>query len=334
MKPNSGKYRLLIKWSAVCVCLLPALTFVSAAAGQFNSGHKSKVKGTIVSRGGDLIKIQDKKSGSVEVLKVTDNTKIQRDKGKFEFYRHSDMDVTALVPGLTLEAEGVGNAQGQLEVAKLSFSPDVFAIEVAEEQQILGNKASAAQAQNSANQAQTSADQAQSSASQAQSSAYQAQSSANQAGVAAQAAGEIGVIDAADVQKVNQRVSELGDYKTVAEAGVYFPTDGSRLDDAAKADLDTLAAAISGANGYLIEIAGYASSTGTPKQNQVLSEDRAAAVAQYLRDKDNVPMRRIVAPAGYGASHPAADNSDAQGRALNRRVDVKVLINQGLVEGT
>jgi outer membrane protein OmpA-like peptidoglycan-associated protein len=43
-------------------------------------------------------------------------------------------------------------------------------------------------------------------------------------------------------------------------------------------------------------------------------------------------MRRILVPAGYGASHPAAQNSDAQGRALNRRVDVNVLVNKGLAD--
>jgi len=328
MKSRGGKSTFPVLWSAVCVCLLAGVTLASAAAAQqFTSGQKAKVKGTIVSRSGDLVKIQEKKSGSVAMLKITDDTKVERKKGKFEFFRHADMDVTALVPGLTLEGEGVGNAQGQLEVTKLSFTPDVFAIEVAEEQQIMTNRASAAQAQTSANTAQASANQA-------QTSANQAQSTANQAGAAAEVAGAIGVADAADVKMVNQRVSDLGSYKTVAEAGIFFPADGSTLDDAAKADLDTLAAAVSGANGYLIEIAGYASSTGNAKQNQQLSEDRAAAVANYLRSKDNIPMRRIIAPAGYGASHPAGDNMDAQGRAMNRRVDVKVIVNQGLQEGT
>jgi outer membrane protein OmpA-like peptidoglycan-associated protein len=44
-------------------------------------------------------------------------------------------------------------------------------------------------------------------------------------------------------------------------------------------------------------------------------------------------MRRILAPAGYGATHPDATNTDPMGRALNRRVDVKVLVNKGLNEG-
>src|SRR5271169_361877 len=236
------------------------------------------------------------------------------------------MDLTAMVPGLTIEAEGVGNAKGQLVANKISFVPDVFAVEVAEEQQIIANKAAAGQAQTTANQGVTEAGQA-------QSSANQAQSTANAAGQTAAAAGDIAVVDAAAVQLVNQRVSDLDDYKVVAEAGIYFMNGKADLDDGAKADLDVIVAATKGDDGYLIEIAGYASKTGTKQENQKLSEERAANVTQYLREKGNIPMRRIMAPAGYGATHPAATNSDPQGRELNRRVDVKVLLNKGVTEG-
>jgi len=308
--------------------LLTGLAFAATAlTGESNSGDKSKVKGTIMSRNGDLVKIQDKKTGASEIVKITDDTKIERNKGKHAFFRHADMDVTALVPGLNIDAEGVENSSNQLEAKKITFTPDVFAIEVAEEQQIMTNKAAAQQAQTSANRAQTSANQA-------QSSADQARSSATQAGQEAEAAGEAGVIDAAAIQMVNQRMSDMNDYKTVAAAGIFFPTDGYTLDNAAKADLDKVASVAMNTTGYLIEISGYASSTGTKQENQKLSEERAAAVAQYLRENKNIPMRRIVAPAGYGASHPAASNTDSMGRSLNRRVDVIVLINQGLAEGS
>jgi outer membrane protein OmpA-like peptidoglycan-associated protein len=83
----------------------------------------------------------------------------------------------------------------------------------------------------------------------------------------------------------------------------------------------------------LIEIAGYASKTGTKETNQQLSEDRASAVANYLRNTGNIPMRRIVAPAGYGSTHPDAANTDPQGRELNRRVDVKLIVNKGFQAG-
>jgi outer membrane protein OmpA-like peptidoglycan-associated protein len=296
------------------------------AVPQITADQKSKVSGTIVARSGDLVKVKDKKSGQVVVVSISDNTKIERKKGNVEFFRHKDMDVTAMVPGLTIDAEGVGNAKGQLIAKKITFIPDEFAIEVAEEQQIQANKTAAANAQSTANQGVAAAGQA-------QSSANQAQASANQAGKTAQAAGDVAVMDAAAVEMVNKRVSDLGDYQTLAEAGIYFPSDKATLDDAAKADLDMLAAATKGVDGYLIEIAGYASSTGTKQLNQKLSEDRAAAVANYLLQKGNISMRRIVVPAGYGATHPAAENTDAQGRALNRRVDVKVILNKGLSEG-
>jgi outer membrane protein OmpA-like peptidoglycan-associated protein len=261
------------------------------------------------------------------VVSISDNTKIERKKGKVEFFRHKDMDVTAMVPGLTIEAEGVGNAKGQLAANKVTFIPDEFAIEVAEEQQIMANKTAAANAQTTANQGVAAAGQA-------QSSANQAQSSANKAGNTAAAAGDVAVMDAAAIQMVNKRVSDLDDYKTVVAAGIYFPSDKATLDDAAKADLDLVAAATQGLDGYMIEIAGYASSTGSKQLNQKLSADRAAAVTEYLRDKKSIPMRRILAPAGYGSTHPDATNSDSQGRALNRRVDVKVLVNKGLAEGS
>ncbi len=137
-------------------------------------------------------------------------------------------------------------------------------------------------------------------------------------------------MDAAAVQLVNKRVSDLGDYKTVAAAGIYFPSNGSTLDTPAKADLDKLASIATPLEGYMIEVAGYASSTGSKQMDQKLNAARAAAVTQYLREQGNIPMRRIMAPAGYGTTHAAATNSDPQGRALNRRVDVTVLVNKGL----
>ena len=326
MNSKLKKWKMPVLFSALSLALLGSLTYAGIPGHpQITADQKSKVKGTIVSRNGDLVKVKDKKSGQVVVVSLTDDTKIERKKGKVEFFRHEDMDVTAMVPGLTIEAEGVGNAKGQLLAKKVTFVPDEFAIEVAEEQQITANKAAAGKAQTTANQGVAAAGQA-------QSSADQAQTSANQAGTAAQAAGDVAVMDAAAVQMVNKRVSDMDDYKTVAEAGIYFDSGKADLDDAAKADLDMVVASTRGLEGYMIEVAGYASSTGTKVQNQKLSEERAAAVVQYLRNKGDVPMRRILAPAGYGTTHPAAENTDPTGRALNRRVDVKVVVNKGLAE--
>jgi outer membrane protein OmpA-like peptidoglycan-associated protein len=253
----------------------------------------------------------------IDYVNLSDNTKIEREKGSLRM-RKEDMDVTAMVPGLTITAEGVGNGKGQLDASKVTFSPDVFAVEVAEEQQITANKSAAAQAQSTANQGV--------------SAAGQAQTSANQAGQMATAAGAGAVMDANAISLVNKRVSDLGDYTTVVEAALFFEPNQSSLSADDKKTLDKLAADAASTQNYMIEIAGYASSTGTKAENQKLSDERSAAVTQYLRNTANVPMRRILVPAGYGASHPAASNTDAEGRDINRRVDVKVLVNKGLSE--
>jgi outer membrane protein OmpA-like peptidoglycan-associated protein len=315
MKPaNSSLRRAGVQ--TLCGALLTVMTLASVAYAQtsFTAGEKAKVKGTIMSRRGDLVKVQD-----------TD-TKIVRNKSKVVFRRHEDMDVTAMVPGLTINAEGVGNSSNQLEASKITFSPDEFAIEVAQQQQIDANKRATADAQSTANQGVNAAGAA-------QSSADQAQTTADQAGSLAQAGATVAVMNSAAVQMVNKRVSDLDDYRTVAEAAIFYPNGQYALDAAAKADLDKLAALALSTDGYMIEIAGYASKTGTKAANQQLSEDRAAAVANYLRTQGNIPMRRILAPAGYGSTHPDAENTDPQGRELNRRVDVKLIVNKGL-QGT
>jgi outer membrane protein OmpA-like peptidoglycan-associated protein len=326
MKSPSGSFR-TVGTQRVCVALLTTMALTSMAFAQtFSSGDKAKVQGTITSRKGDLVKIQDAKTGSPAVVKITDDTKIVRDKSKVAFKRHEDMDVTAMVPGLTIKVEGVGNADNQLEASKITFSPDAFAIEVAQQQEINANKSAAAGAQTTANQGVAAAGTA-------QSSANQAQTTADAAGTVATAAGSLAMMNSGAVEMVNKRVSDLDDYQTVAEAVIYYPTGKYALDDPAKADLDKLIALTQSTDGYLIEIAGYASKTGTKEVNQQLSEDRASAVANYLRNKGNIPMRRIVAPAGYGSTHPDAENTDPQGRELNRRVDVKLIVNKGL-QGT
>lgn len=322
---KSASSNLTSIWSQRSWAILLAGVALAAAgnAQQFSAGEKGKVKGEIISRTGDQVKVQDTKTGSLVTVVIADDTKVLRDKSKVVFRRHEDMDVTAMVPGLTIKAEGVGNSSGQLEASKITFSPDVFAIQVAQEQQIRANQAAAAGAQSTANQGVVSANAA-------QSSANQAQTSANQAGTMAQEAGSVAEVNASAVQMVNQRVSDLDGYTTVGEAVIYYPSGKYALDDAAKADLDKLAAVARTTDGYLIEIAGYASKTGTQSQNQQLSENRASAVANYLRIHGSIPMRRIVAPAGYGSTHPDATNTDPQGRELNRRVEVKLIVNKGV----
>jgi outer membrane protein OmpA-like peptidoglycan-associated protein len=279
-----------------CAFILPANHALAAGPGKIrllSNGEGAKVSGLILSRDGDLIRVHDKKSGEVVVVRIDDNTQVERTKYNFPFYRHFDMDVTALLPGLTIEAVGVGNSVGQLDARKISFSPDDFAIEVAEEQQILANKASTERAQASADQAAKGVSQAQ-----------------------------------------NQRVSDLDGYENEFEVDVFFPEGSTVLGKTAKRDLDNLADIARSLNGYMIEISGYAAHHKfSIAQDQKLSEERAAVVARYFLEIRNVPMRRILVPVGYGATHRVASNENAHGRYLNRHVDIKVLVNKSAGQG-
>ena len=142
-----------------------------------------------------------------------------------------------------------------------------------------------------------------------------------------------GVADATAASMLNKRVSELDDYKNEFEVDVFFARDSSVLDDKSKEDLDNLGDIARSLDGYMIEIAGYTSNTLSKEADQKLSEERAAVVAQYLREVKDIPMRRILVPVGYGATHPAVSNKDPYDRELNRHVDIKVLVNQSLGQG-
>ena len=313
---------------AIATILIASSAFADDAGKthQLTPGQKAKMSGLILSRDGDLVRVRDKKSHEVITVSIVDTTQIERKNHKLPFYRHTDMDVTALLPGLTIEAEGVASSDGQLEASKISFTPDDFAIEVAQEQQVLANEADAQNAQSTADQAATVAGAA-------QSSADQAQDSAEQATLQAEAAGVIGLADAAAIAAVDQRVSELDDYEIESENDVFFDRDSAVLKDEAKPALADLAKLAKSFHGYLIEISGYASNTLGGKTDQKLSEERAAAVARYFFEVQNIPMRRILMPVGYGSNHRLASNTDVVGRELNRRVDVKVLVNKSLEEG-
>jgi hypothetical protein len=102
-----------MRFLGLCTAFVIALgSAATMTSGQIASDQRAKVKGTIVSRNGDLVTVADKKAGTKTVVDITENTKIERKHGKVKFFRHTDMDVTAMVPGLTIEAEGVGNSKG------------------------------------------------------------------------------------------------------------------------------------------------------------------------------------------------------------------------------
>lgn len=76
--------------------------------------------------------------------------------------------------------------------------------------------------------------------------------------------------------------------------------------------------------GWLIVVSGHTDNTGNPKLNQTLSQKRAKAVRDWMRDTGDVP-ESCFAVQGYGESRPIATNDTPDGRALNRRVEISLV---------
>jgi outer membrane protein OmpA-like peptidoglycan-associated protein len=132
------------------------------------------------------------------------------------------------------------------------------------------------------------------------------------------------------VQENTERFSKLGEYDVKAEATVRFAVGSSQVSAEDQEKLKKVAQTAIGLNGYLIEVKGFADSSGDAIMNEQLSEDRAEAVVGYLVQQCNVPVHRIVAPGALGEYKPAASNETKEGRAQNRRVEIKVLLNKGI----
>jgi OmpA-OmpF porin, OOP family len=249
-------------------------------------------------------------------------------------FRHSNkMDLGALVPGLHIEAQGKGNESGDMIADRVSFDPNSMRASRQIDARVSPLEARAGslegragvlegragQLEGRAGQLETRAGQLEDQEKQTQGLVGQVKTTADQA--------TQGVAD------VNHRVSDLDNYQVKDSATVYFQINRDKLTTDAEKDLSDLAKKAVAEKGYVIEVAGFADSTGKLSLNQELSERRANAVVRYLEQQGDIPIHRILPMAGMGISHEAADNKTREGRKMNRRVEVKILVNQGVVAG-
>ena len=102
--------------------------------------------------------------------------------------------------------------------------------------------------------------------------------------------------------------------------GILFDTDSARIRPESKPTLDDVARLLSSEPDWSLTVEGHTDTTGAAAHNQTLSEQRAAAVKEYLVAK-GIDAKRL-ATAGFGQSKPVADNATELGRAQNRRVEL------------
>jgi OmpA-OmpF porin, OOP family len=128
------------------------------------------------------------------------------------------------------------------------------------------------------------------------------------------------------VDSLQNTVANLDNYHVVNESTVLFGFDKDNLTKQAKDQLDQLASAVPNTKGYIITVEGGTDSTGPADYNYALSQRRADSVIQYLASQHSVPAYKIYL-IGLGKDKPADSNKTRDGRAKNRRVDVRLMTN-------
>jgi outer membrane protein OmpA-like peptidoglycan-associated protein len=268
---------------------------------------QTKVEGVIKGRDGAKIILQTADSPKLIVL-LTDTTDVAQVQGVLKA-RKKTMSMAALVPGLPIKVEGSYDAQNQL---------------VAETVRFKGNDLEQAQAiQAGLHETQVQAQQnkeeleKQNAALKAQNEALteqQKQIDANKAAIAANTA----------------RFGQLDDYYIWDEVTVLFGNGKVKVDPQYVPQLTALAEKAKTVNGYVIQVKGYASASGSSALNQKLSEDRANNVTNILLQQGHIPLTNMLAPGAMGESRQVEKDKTADSEAANRRVVVRILQNKGI----
>jgi OmpA-OmpF porin, OOP family len=130
------------------------------------------------------------------------------------------------------------------------------------------------------------------------------------------------------VDTLTNTVVNLDNYRPVVETAVHFGFNRDNLTKEAKEAIDQLAASVATTKGYIITVEGATDSVGSADYNYELSQRRANAVIQYLAAEKSVPAYKIYL-IGLGKDKPVETNKTADGRAKNRRVDIRLMTNTG-----
>ncbi|GAA4523361.1 OmpA family protein [Chelativorans composti] len=150
------------------------------------------------------------------------------------------------------------------------------------------------------------------------------------AGVGALAGGAIGAyMDRqeaelrAQLQGTGVSVTRQGDYIFLnMPSNITFTTDSASIQPAFYGTLNSVALVLKRFNQTLIDVYGHTDSTGSYQHNMDLSRRRAASVADYLVAQGTDPRRFQIF--GMGPDQPIASNATAEGRAQNRRVEIRL----------
>lgn len=293
-----------------------------AGARTVTSGEKMKIKGVVTRRDSDTFTVRDN-NGVDTVVRLDDRTSV---KAKGGFLRSgANYAQTQILRGLNLEIEGRGNSSGELVADKIRFNESDLRVARAVESR-------AAPLEDRATNTESKLTQVEQNAQRLSGQLDELAAVANTAKGGAKAAQQTADAAVAGVNATNERISALDDYVPQTVLAVNFRVGSAALSTDSRAKLDEIATKALNAKGYVLEVSGFADASGSIQRNRALSQRRADAVIRYLVENHNIPLRRIVTPYGYGEMNPVAENTSRAGRAENRRVEVKLLVNKGLMQ--
>jgi outer membrane protein OmpA-like peptidoglycan-associated protein len=283
----------------------------------YAQGEKTKVKGLITARTGDMIVLKTTDGSSVTVL-LDDDTKVQQPKGLG--MRKKQMSAAVLIPGLKVSVDGTSQDATHVLAKSITFDKDD--LQTAE---MIQAGLSPTEQKVAINRQNISENKEIIAANQQNIEANKQGIEANQQNIAANKT----TIDA-NAAETSKRFAELSEYDTKDQLDVRFASGSTKISAGDQVALNKLAHNAVNLTGYIIQVKGFADSSGNAAMNQKLSMERAQNVIAYLIQNCNVPVRHIVAPGAMGEAAPVASNETKSGRAENRRVEVKVLLNKGL----
>jgi OmpA-OmpF porin, OOP family len=283
-------------------------------------GGEAEVKGMIITRTGETLVVKSGEGTTTVVL--TDDTTTKDNKGLFGLEKQH-LSSAVLIPGLKVKVKGMSDDQGRV-IAK-TITTDGDDLETAEMVQA-GLHPTAEQVE--ANVQAIGTNQQNIAANKQQLGAHSQDIAANQQDISANK--QQIEKNISDIEENTNRFTALSEYDVKGAATLKFNTGSSKISAADQDELKKLAETATSLTGYIIEVTGYADATGSAAVNTKLSEDRAKAVIVFLMQQGNVPIRHIVAPGAMGEYGATATNETKDGRAENRRVEVKVLVNKGI----
>ena len=141
---------------------------------------------------------------------------------------------------------------------------------------------------------------------------------------------EAEAVQNAQVESVKD-ANGLDAVKVTFDSGILFATNKADLNAASKSSLQQFAKVLKQNADCDVAIIGHTDNTGSDAINNPLSEKRAMSVSNYLRSL-GVSASQIKSVEGQGSVNPVADNSTAEGRKQNRRVEVYMYASQKMIQ--